>query len=203
VAHELNRGRWVDPDYPQDKWDLLESVDVGKAEPQCDMCQCARIRYVHVVWHPLCPTEGNFLCVGCICAVHMTGSEEPRECERLLQNRASREAGWLNRKWESTTKPDGTVYVGLRKEGLVLTQDSFGNWTFRTRSRGLWTDHGRSYPELQHAKMAAFYVVDPEIDMTREAREARKAACIAPYGSIKKAANAQVRQFLERQTAPV
>lgn len=66
-------GKWAaDSDVPKRGWRCERMIDLGPRDEgrhqKCQMCECVRIRYVHVMAHHDWPTP---LRSGCVCAGHM------------------------------------------------------------------------------------------------------------------------------------
>ena len=87
---------------PLDGWFCKEIIDVREDDEEaplatCELCDCSKVRFVHVMDHLLYFEE---LRVGCICAGVMQGNIlAAKERENLMKNRSKRRKNFLKKKW--------------------------------------------------------------------------------------------------------
>jgi len=115
--------RWDIPDIPHKGWRCMDVYDVGQPDETCQMCGNERVRFIHLMRHPVYPNE---LSVGCVCAEKM--SEDyigPKKREKVLRNRARRRDNWLNRTWRVSNK--GYEFLNVEGHNVVV----FPRWRYR------------------------------------------------------------------------
>jgi hypothetical protein len=105
MEHSLGHGKWAISGVPHRGWPLPGVHDVANGQAcceesdmrTCEMCESARIRYVHIVEHD---NYADRLEVGCICCENLTGDYAgPRRQEAELRKRIARRARWMTRGW--------------------------------------------------------------------------------------------------------
>lgn len=108
-------GKWKNPIVPKVGWQCVSIYDSHEARGEqrrvCDMCEFARVRYVHVMKHDAWP---DLIEAGCNCAGQMEGDKvaaEKREKKAKSRDRFARSTNW----WRTA---DGNAQ--LRIEGLLL-----------------------------------------------------------------------------------
>lgn len=82
---------------PFEGWYGAEVIDMAHDNNQCELCDCKRVRFIHVMDH-----EDYFesLHVGCVCAGIMEGDLlEAKERDNQARNRSKRKVNYLKKKW--------------------------------------------------------------------------------------------------------
>ena len=131
-------------------YDATEGEDMNSFE-ECELCGCAKVRFVHVMSHP---DFYENITVGCICA----GIMEDDLCaaqkrERKMKNRAKRKKSYLKRKWREV-RPS-CYFLLYKKKKLMIYRDMCRV----VCDEQILTGH---HMRLIDAKLAAFDFVDPE-----------------------------------------
>ena len=92
-------GHWKDgSDMPKIGWKYSNIfVTSPKKKVICGMCLARNIRRIHVMKHP---DRSGVLCVGYVCAAHMTDNDAgAQKVERLFTSRITKKERLLARKW--------------------------------------------------------------------------------------------------------
>jgi hypothetical protein len=86
---------------PLEGWRCIDVYDAMEEEDRlftCQLCDCPKVRFVHVMQHEEFP---NAIHVGCICAGVMEDDIlAAKERERQMRNRAKRKKTFAKRIWE-------------------------------------------------------------------------------------------------------
>jgi hypothetical protein len=91
-----NTGLWIKPGTPHTGFICERIEDRGSASHTCQMCQRARVRFVHHMRHP----GYRPLQVGCCCAGHMEANvAAARSREDVFRLRQARRARWSDKEW--------------------------------------------------------------------------------------------------------
>jgi hypothetical protein len=154
TSETIGRGRWNEAGVPHRGWICIDFADLGKPTEICEMCQHAKIRYVHVMQHPDYPEA---LRCGCVCAENMEHDyTAARRREQIAKNHARRRANWLERKWHYSSK--GNPYLNVDGFNIVLFPAGRQKWkgriTDRRTKRTILSK--RDYDSLATMKLAAF-----------------------------------------------
>ena len=82
---------------PTEGWVCEWIEDTDEPEAVCELCGCARVRFLHHMRHPM---VGHTIAVGCLCDGIMSGDElGAYEREREARNRARRRQTFIHGKW--------------------------------------------------------------------------------------------------------
>ena len=155
--------RWNLPDVPHKGWILVDCVDLGASVfdsnniryETCEMCHNEKIRYIHILKHPLYPNEIH---VGCVCACKLTEDYvKPREIEKELQNRYLRRSNFLKQKWIRNI--NGNLILNYKGERITAIERN-GSYGFVFKDVWVWDFQGRRISDLDTLKLAAFNVFD-------------------------------------------
>lgn len=147
--------------------DMQEDYDGGTSASfaTCELCDCAKVRYVHVMDHPLYFEEVR---VGCICASIMEGNFlAAKERERLMRNRHNRRKNYLKKQW---TEIDRGVYARQfrleykGKELFIKITSRNLHWAF-CDGRSVCRYKNRPIDNFYAAVYAAFDLADPVEDI--------------------------------------
>lgn len=117
--HAIARGRglWGDPRFPKDGWRCVGVEDLGQPNHICQACASARVRFVHLLTHPL--HAGPPLVAGCVCAGFLIGDEAHADAlDAMMRSRAAKRARWLSRRWRRG-RHSGNAW--LRADGFTIT----------------------------------------------------------------------------------
>ena len=107
---------------PESGWECVHVEDYGDGSERCEMCDCERVRYVHVMEHNELPLTKM---MGCVCAEKYGGDPAlPKLREKNLRNRATRRRKWLTRRWRVSHKGNdylktGEQVVGIYRSGPI------------------------------------------------------------------------------------
>ena len=83
---------------PTEGWVCEWIEDTDEPEAVCELCGCARVRFLHHMSHPM---VGHTIAVGCLCDGIMSGDElGAYEREREARNRARRRQTFIHGKWK-------------------------------------------------------------------------------------------------------
>ena len=85
---------------PTEGWVCEWIEDTDEPEAVCELCGCARVRFLHHMRHPM---VGHTIAVGCLCDGIMSGDELGAfKREREARNRAKRRQTFIHGKWASS-----------------------------------------------------------------------------------------------------
>jgi DNA helicase-2/ATP-dependent DNA helicase PcrA len=92
----VSTGLWNDPNTPKSGFFCERIEDIGSATHTCQMCQRARVRFVHHMRHP----GYRPLRTGCCCAGHLESNvAAARSREDVFRLRQARRARWSDKEW--------------------------------------------------------------------------------------------------------
>lgn len=166
TEHHRYAGKWSDSAFPKTGWSCLYVHDNGESQSDddsnmvlCEMCELAKIRYVHHMVHP----DAGSLDVGCVCSGHMEGKpEEATARDKSLQNRARNLTAWLTKAWAKNTAGQDQR---IKDKHIVCVYYRYGNWMFSVTKMGsrypLSTPN--VYQNVTKAKKAAFLFVEEQV----------------------------------------
>lgn len=159
---------------PLEDWRCVDLIDMCEGDDEdappafakCDLCDCHKVRYVHVMDHPLYFEEVR---VGCVCAGIMEGDVlAAKERERLMKNRSQRRKNYLKKQW---IKKDGGCYRKrlclIYKDHLLEIKVNSRNLHFVSFNGGqpVCTYKDRPIDNFYSAVYAAFDLADPVEDI--------------------------------------
>lgn len=149
---------------PLENWYCDDVIDIEEEYSSaglstCELCGCARVRFIHVMRHDDYFETVSF---GCICAGIMEGDIlAAKDRERLMKNRAKRKNNFSNRNWKEnryggySLKYQGTwVYINRSK----FNQNQYG---VSCNGLSVWKYKGNPITDFLSAAYAAFDLVDP------------------------------------------
>ena len=124
----------------------------------CELCDCASVRYVHVMRNPDYFEDVE---VGCICAGIMEGDIlAAKERDNELKNRARRKRNFPRRKWHRTC--NGNLCLTYRGKKIYINKSQYGNgYGVRCGNQSVWKYKGRPIDNFLSAAYAAFELADP------------------------------------------
>lgn len=159
---------------PLEDWRCVGLIDMCEGDDPddppsfatCELCDCCKVRYVHVMDHPLYFEEVR---VGCICAGIMESDElAAKERERLMRNRSKRRKNYLKKQW---IEKDGGCYQRqfclIYKDLLLEIKVNSRNLHFVSCNGGkpVCSYKGRPIDNFYSAVYAAFDLADPMEDI--------------------------------------
>lgn len=148
----IELGLWSEPGVPHKGWMCEVIEDLGEGAHQCEMCETARPRFVHVMTHPDYPDE---LRVGCQCAGRMAEDySAAKQREARARSFSLRRSRWLGRAWR--TSECGNHFLNVDGFNVVAFHRD-GGWVGRVKHRD--SGYRRStdpQPDRAAAKLAAF-----------------------------------------------
>lgn len=152
----IDFGEWSRPKVPHKGWICVGIEDLGYPDHTCEMCEHAKVRYVHCMTHPDYPGEKS---VGCYCAGSMeedyVGAKK-RESE--FKRIAIRKSRWLSRNWR--TSMAGNDYINVDDFIIVIYSGKYGGWSGRiTDEYGKKRLLNWNYKSSDEVKLAAFDVM--------------------------------------------
>jgi len=149
---------------PMNNWYCVDVIDIEEDSSSnglitCELCGCARVRFVHVMQHD---EYFEDISVGCICAGIMEGDIlAARERERLMKNRAKRKSNFPHRKWKEnhyggySLKYQG-IWVNIHRS--KFNQNQYG---VSCNGNTVWKHKDKPITSFLAAAYAAFDLVDP------------------------------------------
>lgn len=154
---------------PLEDWCCINLIDMCEGdEPDdppsfatCELCDCSRVRYVHVMKHPLYFAEVE---VGCICAGIMEGDIiAAKERERLMKNRAKRRKNFVEGKWKKASPRKALrLYTRMHKGRKLWISVYPGNrYYVRCGEKSISRYKGQPINNFYSAVYAAFDLADP------------------------------------------
>lgn len=151
---------------PLDGWFCKEIIDVREDDEEaplatCELCDCSKVRFVHVMDHMLYFEE---LRVGCICAGVMQGNIlAAKERENLMKNRSKRRKNFLKKKWNEVA-PMGALHTYRRVyKGIGILISIYPGNRYLVIGNHSSTDKykGSLINNFRTAVYAAFDLIDP------------------------------------------
>lgn len=146
---------------PLEKWKCLDVVDGETDDFVCELCDCRKVRYIHVMVHPEYDGE---IQVGCICAGIMEGDLiAAKERDNAARRKSQRRANFCKKKW--TEKSENEWSVRYKQHYVVIKRDAFRSRDFYKISidteQYQWWDN-RRIETLEDAKLCVFELIDWE-----------------------------------------
>jgi hypothetical protein len=127
----------------------------------CELCDCSRVRYVHVMNHK---DYFENVSVGCICAGIMEGDIlAAKERERQMKNRSKRKANYLKRQWYRGGDGNSTMWYKNRKITIMPSKFQSGGLGVICDGNRVWKRNGKPIADFWEAVHTAFDLVDPPI----------------------------------------
>lgn len=155
--HRTDFGKWSQKGVPHKGWECTFMREYEDHLVQCEMCECAMIRYAFIMMHPEYPEA---LAVGCICAGNMmedlVGAER-RETE--FKNRIKRRMNFPNLEgWRLSKSYNYWINVRGTDYRVVIFETEFGKY-----KAGVYWHTRRRYSgacgTLEEAQRAGFDVM--------------------------------------------
>lgn len=136
--------------------DITEDVGNIKDYATCELCDCSKVRFIHVMHN-----DNYFedIHVGCICAGIMEGNilvAEDRE--RQLRNRANRRKTFIKKKWSANYF--GGYSLKYRGQRLSIFKSKY-SYSVRCKDQSVWKYKGKPIRDILTASYAAFDLIDP------------------------------------------
>lgn len=151
---------------PLEGWYCVQMYDVADEEDSpddvllatCDLCDCASVRYVHVMRNSDYFEDVE---VGCICSGIMEGDIlSAKERDNELKNRARRKRNFPKRKWYRTY--NGNLRITYRGQSIYINKSQYGNcYGVRCGNQSVWKYKGHPIDNFLSAAYAAFELADP------------------------------------------
>ena len=127
----------------------------------CELCDCSKVRFIHVMDHDLYFED---VCVGCICAGVMQGDIlAAKERERQMKNRAKRRKNFVAGEWKETA-PMGALrtYTRMHRGQRIWISVYPGNRHYvRCNEKSISRYKGRPIRDFYSAVYVAFDLADP------------------------------------------
>lgn len=150
---------------PLHGWACKKITDVREDDQEaplsvCELCDCGKVRYEHVMEH-----EHYFepVIVGCVCAGIMEGDIlKAKERERLMRNRSKRRRNFVKRPW--TQRASGAYFREYKGRTITITEQN-GFFRVHTVFGMAATYKGKEIRDFLSASYAAFDIVDPIEDI--------------------------------------
>lgn len=137
----------------------VEDMDEPKAV--CELCGCARVRFLHHMYHP---ATAYSIAVGCLCDGIMSGDELGAVArEHEARNRAKRRQNFINGKWtQEFTRSHTKCWTKKLRNGPVclIRQDSSGRYAVWHMGHWCYRCRGKPITTFAQAASAAFTVND-------------------------------------------
>lgn len=149
--------------FPHKGWELVDVIDLGECcafvdeieYENCEFCGHERIRYVHVIRHP---EYNRCVHVGCDCAEQLTTDYvNPKERETFLRRKAARRKNFMKHEWNRNS--NGNYTLKYKGKFLTAINRDYG-WGFVFDEKWTWKYRGKSIPDLNTARLAAFELFD-------------------------------------------
>ena len=148
---------------PTEGWVCEWIEDTEEPEKVCELCGCARVRFLHHMRHPM---VGHTIAVGCLCDGIMSGDElGAYEREREARNRARRRQTFIHGKWKpSWQSPHSTRWEKKMRGGptCVIRQDADGRYAVWHGGRWCYHCRGQEMTTFDQAASALFTANDPK-----------------------------------------
>jgi len=142
-------------------WVCIGIIDVKEDDEDapfsvCELCDCSRVRYEHVMSHAL---YFENVTVGCICAGIMEGNIlRAKERERKMKNRAARKKSFIERKW---SQPYENVFHRTHRGKDISIVVHNGSFTVHVDGVVAMKYKGKPIRDFLSAAYAAFEMADP------------------------------------------
>ena len=82
---------------PISGWKCRRVIDTEFADKTCELCNCEKVRFLHLMWHPEWFEDIE---VGCICAGLMEGDVLAAVArDKEAKNRSHRRQNFYSKKW--------------------------------------------------------------------------------------------------------
>ena len=151
---------------PLDGWYCKKIIDVREDDEEaplatCELCDCSKVRFIHVMDHKLYFEE---ICVGCICAGVMQGDIlAAKERERQMKNRAKRRKNFVAGEWKETASMGALrTYTRMHRGQRIWISVYPGNRHYvRCNEKSISRYKGRPIRDFYSAVYAAFDLADP------------------------------------------
>jgi hypothetical protein len=152
----MTTGKWTRPGTPHSGWSCVDIEDAGAPDFICEMCDVARIRFLHLMSHPDNPHQ---LRCGVVCAGKMEGDAAAAHAREFrFKSNAARRSRWLSRKWRRSRA--GNPYLNANGFNIVVFPMRGG---FGARVEHRWSDWARLsqrvYPTDAEARLAALEIL--------------------------------------------
>ena len=153
---------------PTSSWECVYMYDAagdGGALTVCELCDCPKVRYVHVMQHSEYFEDVH---VGCICAGIMDGDIlAAKERNREMKNRTKRKQNYLKREWRWGN--NGSRTLRYKNHFIVIISSRFesGHYAVICGKQNVWRYKGEKITNFLSAVHAAFDLVDPPIGRQR------------------------------------
>ena len=148
---------------PTEGWVCEWIEDTEEPEEVCELCGCARVRFLHHMWHRM---VGHTIAVGCLCDGIMSGDEMGAyEREREARNRTKRKQTFIHGKWKpSWQSPHSTRWEKKMRGGptCVIRQDADGQYAVWHSGRWCYRCRGQEMTTFDQAASALFTANDPK-----------------------------------------
>lgn len=146
---------------PLEHWKCRQVIDGETAEFKCELCDCKKVRYIHVMVHPDYDGEIN---VGCICAGVMEGDLVAAKArDDAARRKSQRKVNFRKKKWAEIK--DDTWSVKYKKRVVMIERDAFRGKDFYKISidteKYQWMNN-RRIETLEAAKLYVFEIIDWE-----------------------------------------
>lgn len=146
---------------PRSGWICMDVETMEDATFTCELCDYDRIKYVHVMVHPL--WNGEFR-VGCVCDGTMSGNMlAAKERDDAAKRRESRRRAFMEKQW--VEHPAGFMVLPKTRKTITAEIDSFRSKEFYKVIIGgepyQWWEN-RRIETLEAAKAVAFEVLEYE-----------------------------------------
>lgn len=125
----------------------------------CELCDCPKVRFVHVMRHEEFPEDIH---VGCVCAGIMEGDVlAAKDRDREMENRSKRKGNYLRRVWKRYS--NGNYRLRYKNRQITIISGGYGLSGFSVVCDGRISPkcEGRSITSFLDAVHTAFDVVDP------------------------------------------
>ena len=140
---------------PLENWNCSRVVD-NEDTTTCELCNCEKVRFIHVMEHDMYFEEVN---VGCICAGIMEGDIlAAKERDRLMKNRAKRKLNFPKRKWKVSR--NGSHYIDYKDKRVFINLNN-GKYNCNCEGNRVWSYKGKTIENFISACYAAFDLIDP------------------------------------------
>ncbi len=146
---------------PLENWRCVGVVDGETADFICELCDCCKVRFIHVMVHP--DYDGEIQ-VGCICAGIMEGNlvaAKARDDE--ARRKSQRRSNFRKKKWNENSKNEWSVKY--KQRSVLIERDAFLGRDFYKISidtdQYQWWDN-RRIETLEDAKLCVFELIDME-----------------------------------------
>ena len=146
---------------PLENWRCVEVVDGETADFNCELCDCHKVGFIHVMEHS---NYNGLLQVGCICAGIMEGdliAAKARDDE--ARRKSQRRSNFRKKKWNEISENKWSVKY--KQRSVLIERDAFRGRDFYKISidsdRYQWWNN-RRIETLEDAKRCVFELIDWE-----------------------------------------